>query len=75
MKFWYRPIKFQECYITLSTISGGGGGGTSKSMTKDEYFKLCTALVQEQVYTWVIASSFAMLLEAPPGTQVWRMKR
>ena len=34
-------------------------------MTKDEYFKLCPALVQEQVYAWVIASSFVMLLEAP----------
>ena len=34
-------------------------------MKNDEYFKLCTALVQEQVYTWVIASSFVkMLLEA-----------
>ena len=44
---------------------GGGGGGASKSMTKDEYFKLCPALVQEQVYTWVIVSPF-ILLEAPP---------
>ena len=34
-------------------------------MTKDEYFKQCPALVQEQVYAWVIASSFVMLLEAP----------
>ena len=39
--------------------------GASKSMTKDEHFKLCPALVQEQVYAWVIASSFVMLLEAP----------
>ena len=39
--------------------------GTSKSMTKDEYFKLCTALVQEQVYTWVIASSFVLLMDGP----------
>ena len=35
-------------------------------------YTVCTALVLEQVYTWVIASSFVMLLEAP---QVWRMKR
>ena len=40
--------------------------GASQSMTRGEYFKLCPALVQEQVYTWVIASSFVMLLEAPP---------
>ena len=30
-----------------------------------EHFKLCPALVKEQVYAWVIASSFVMLLEAP----------
>ena len=44
--------------------------GVSKSIIKEEYFKLhvCTALVQKQVYAWVIASSF-VLLEAP---QVWR---
>ena len=35
-------------------------------MTKDEYFKLCTALVQEQVYAWGIASSF-VCLGSPPG--------
>ena len=40
-------------------------------MTEDEYSKLCPALVQEQVYTWVIASYFVMLLEAH---QVWLMK-
>ena len=45
--------------------------GASKSMTKDGYFKPCTGLVQEQVYAWVIASSFVMLLEAP---KVWRTK-
>ena len=28
----------------------GGGGGASKSLTKDKDFKLCPALVQEQVY-------------------------
>ena len=45
---------------------GGGGGEAPKSMTKDEYFKLCTDLVQEQVYTWVIASAlFNMILDAP----------
>ena len=38
-------------------------------MTKDEYFKLYTAVVQEQV--WVIASSFVMLLEAPPPRYGW----
>ena len=46
--------------------------GASKSMTKDVYLKLCTALVEKQVFTWVTASSFVMLLEA---SQVWRMKR
>ena len=34
-------------------------------MTKDEYCKICTALDQEQVYTWVIVSSLIMLLEGP----------
>ena len=39
---------------------------------KRQVFETKTALVQEQVYAWVIASSFVKLLEAP---QVWRMKR
>ena len=34
-------------------------------MTKDEFFKLCTALVQEQVYAWVIASSFVCSWKPP----------
>ena len=42
--------------------------GASKSMTKHEYFKLWTALVQEQVHTWVIASYFVMVLDGP---QIW----
>ena len=43
--------------------------GAPKSMTKDEYFKLhvSTALVQEHVYTWVIAS-LVLLLDDP---QIW----
>ena len=60
---WYRPIRFQEHYIASSAIYIWGA---SKSMTKDEYFKLCTALVQEQVYAWGIASSF-VCLGSPPG--------
>ena len=40
--------------------------GASKSLTEDEYFKLCAALVQEYVYACVIASSHVMLLDAPP---------
>ena len=35
-------------------------------MTKDEYFKLCTALVQEQVYAWGITSSLICLSWKPP---------
>ena len=42
--------------------------GASKSMTKHEYFKLWTALVQEQVHICVIASSFVMVLD---GSQIW----
>ena len=34
-------------------------------MTKDEFFKLGTALVQEQVYAWVIASSFVCSWKPP----------
>ena len=34
-------------------------------MTKDEYFKLCPTLVQEQVYAWVIASSFVCSWKPP----------
>ena len=34
-------------------------------MTKDEYFKLCPTLVQEQVYDWVIASSFVCSWKPP----------
>ena len=41
-------------------------------MTKDEYFKLCIALVQEQLYTWVIASSVVMVVDAP---KVWLTMR
>ena len=38
---YYRPIQFQECFIVCLPYRGGGGGGASKSMQKDEYFKLC----------------------------------
>ena len=41
-------------------------GGLPRAWQKDEYFKLCTALVQEQVYAWGIASSF-VCLGSPPG--------
>ena len=34
-------------------------------MTKDEHFKLCPTLVQEQVYAWVIASSFVCSWKPP----------
>ena len=46
-------------------MPGGGGGGASESMTKDEYFKLCPTSVQEQVYAWVIASSFVCSWKPP----------
>ena len=39
--------------------------GASKSITKDEYLKLCPSLVQEQVYAWVIASSFVCSWKPP----------
>ena len=38
--------------------------GASKSMTK--VFQTMSALVQEQVNTWVIVSLFVMILDAPP---------
>ena len=57
----YRPIQFQERYIALSAMPGGA----SESMTKDEYFKLCPTLVQEQAYAWVITSSFVCSWKPP----------
>ena len=57
---------FQVLYTTYETVYSTNIWGASKSMTKDEYFKLCTALVQEQVYAWGIASSF-VCLGSPPG--------
>ena len=44
----------------LSFVCHTGGGGASKSMQKDEYFKLCTVVVQE-----LIALSFVLLLDGP----------
>ena len=58
----YRPIQFQERYIALSAMLGGA----SKSMTKDEYFKLCPTLVQEQVYAWSLHHLLSAL-GSPPG--------
>ena len=40
--------------------------GTIQKHHKRWAVYLCTALVQEQQYTWVIASSFVMLLDGPP---------
>ena len=57
-----RPIWFQEHYIASSAITGGLPRAGQK-MSISNYVLL---LVQEQVYAWVIASSFVMLLEAPP---------
>ena len=61
--------------LSLRPPYRGGGGGASKSMTTDEHFKLCPALVQEQVYTWVIASSFVMLLVHLEALQLRRTPR
>ena len=55
------PIRFQEHYIASSTISGG----LPRAWQKMSFIKLCTALVQEQVYAWVIASSFVCSWKPP----------
>ena len=40
--------------------------GASKSMTKDEYFKLCPTLVQEQVYMPGSLHHLLSALGSPP---------
>ena len=37
--------------------------------TFNVYVHVCTAIIQKQLYAWVIASSFAMLLDGPV---IWR---
>ena len=53
---------FKNSYIASSAISGG----LPRAWQKMSILKLCTALVQEQVYAWGIASSF-VCLGSPPG--------
>ena len=60
-----------NCYSKICHLKGNVRWDPTHSYNyrpKDEHFKLPTALVQEQVYAWVIASSFVMLLD---GMQMW----
>ena len=63
----YRPIWFQEQY-RFSCHTRGGSQEHDRRRVRQLH--VCTALVQEHVYTWVISSSFVMLLEAPQ-IRVW----
>ena len=57
-------VRFPEYYIALSAIPGG----LPRAWQKMNIWN-CPALVQKQVYAWIIASFFVMLVEAP---QVWQ---